>query len=83
MGDIGREGLVHVRGTRERAGAARAHESGPEGRARGLSLFIVPKDAFPGHEFEMRQPAGGVLPGQAAPTPGDRGMHSFTLGFER
>jgi (2S)-methylsuccinyl-CoA dehydrogenase len=43
----------------------------------------VPKDAFPGHEFEMRQPAGGVLHGKADPTPGYRGMHSFTLGFER
>jgi (2S)-methylsuccinyl-CoA dehydrogenase len=51
--------------------------------ARGLSLFIVPKDPFPGHEFEMRQPGGGVLHGKADATPGYRGMHSFTLGFER
>jgi len=51
--------------------------------ARGLSLFIVPKDAFPGHEFEMRQPGGGVLHGKADPTPGYRGMHSYTLAFER
>jgi (2S)-methylsuccinyl-CoA dehydrogenase len=51
--------------------------------ARGLSLFIVPKDAFPGHEFEMKQPGGGVLHGKADRTPGYRGMHSFTLGFER
>jgi len=50
--------------------------------ARGLSLFIVPKDAFPGHEFEMRQPGGGVLHGKADATPGYRGMHSYTLGFE-
>ncbi|HJQ83470.1 MAG TPA: acyl-CoA dehydrogenase family protein, partial [Candidatus Binatia bacterium] len=50
--------------------------------ARGLSLFIVPKDRFPGHEFEMRQPGGGVLHGKADATPGYRGMHSFTLGFE-
>jgi len=51
--------------------------------ARGLSLFIVPKDPFPGHEFEMRQPEGGVLHGKADATPGYRGMHSFTLGFDR
>jgi (2S)-methylsuccinyl-CoA dehydrogenase len=51
--------------------------------ARGLSLFIVPKDTFPGHEFEMKQPGGGVLHGKADATPGYRGMHSFTLGFER
>jgi (2S)-methylsuccinyl-CoA dehydrogenase len=51
--------------------------------ARGLSLFIVPKDPFDGHEFEMRQPGGGVLHGKADATPGYRGMHSFTLGFDR
>jgi (2S)-methylsuccinyl-CoA dehydrogenase len=51
--------------------------------ARGLSLFVVPKDPFPGHEFEMRQPGGGVLHGKADATPGYRGMHSFSLGFER
>src|SRR6266699_1496850 len=54
----------------------------PKAGARGLSLFIVPKDPFPGHEFEMRQPGGGVLHGKADATPGYRGMHSFTLGFE-
>src|SRR5207237_1201743 len=51
--------------------------------ARGLSLFIVPKDSFPGHEFEVRQPGGGVLHGEADATPGYRGMRSFTLGLER
>jgi (2S)-methylsuccinyl-CoA dehydrogenase len=50
--------------------------------ARGLSLFVVPKDAFAGHEFEMRQPTGGVLSGKADRTPGYRGMHSFTLAFD-
>jgi (2S)-methylsuccinyl-CoA dehydrogenase len=54
----------------------------PKAGARGLSLFIVPKDAFPGHEFEMRQPGGGTLHGKADATPGYRGMHSFTLAFE-
>jgi len=51
--------------------------------ARGLSVFIVPKDAFPGHEFEMRQPGGGTLHGKADATPGYRGMHSYTLALER
>ncbi len=51
--------------------------------ARGLSLFIVPKDSFTGHTFTMKQPQGGVLEGKADPTPGYRGMHSYTLSFER
>jgi len=50
--------------------------------ARGLSLFIVPKDRFDGHAFEMRQEGGGRLVGKADATPGYRGMHSFTLNFE-
>ena len=55
----------------------------PGAGARGLSLFIVPKPRFPGHEFEVSQPGGGRLLGKADATPGYRGMHSFTLGFER
>lgn len=50
--------------------------------ARGLSLFIVPKDAFMGHDFEMTQPGGGRMVGKADATPGYRGMHSFTLNLE-
>jgi (2S)-methylsuccinyl-CoA dehydrogenase len=50
--------------------------------ARGLSLFIVEKEAFEGHAFEMKQPTGGVLTGKADPTPGYRGMHSYTLSFD-
>jgi (2S)-methylsuccinyl-CoA dehydrogenase len=50
--------------------------------ARGLSLFIVEKEPFRGHDFETTQPAGGVLHGAAIPTLGYRGMHSYTLGFE-
>ncbi|MBW2280677.1 MAG: acyl-CoA dehydrogenase family protein [Deltaproteobacteria bacterium] len=50
---------------------------------RGLSLFIVPKPRFAGHEFEHEQPGGGRLSGKADATPGYRGMHSFTLAFER
>jgi (2S)-methylsuccinyl-CoA dehydrogenase len=54
----------------------------PRSGARGLSLFIVEKDAFPGHSFEMRQPTGGVLQGNAIPTLGYRGMHSYILSFD-
>ncbi|MBI4514710.1 MAG: acyl-CoA dehydrogenase family protein [Deltaproteobacteria bacterium] len=50
--------------------------------ARGLSLFIVEKEAFDGHSFALRQPNGGTLVGKADPTPGYRGMHSFTLNFD-
>ncbi|MEM7410607.1 MAG: acyl-CoA dehydrogenase family protein [Myxococcota bacterium] len=50
--------------------------------AKGLSLFIAPKDRFDGHAFEMVQPGGGKLVGKADATPGYRGMHSFTLNFE-
>jgi len=46
---------------------------------KGLSLFIVEKDAFTGHEFTQRQPGGGVMQGKADATIGYRGMHSFTL----
>lgn len=48
----------------------------------GLSLFIVPKAAFPGHKFEYRQPEGGLLTGEAINTPGYRGMHSYVLNLE-
>jgi (2S)-methylsuccinyl-CoA dehydrogenase len=51
--------------------------------ARGLSLFIVPKQPYDGHHFEHRQPEGGTITGTANPTPGYRGMHSFTLAIDR
>lgn len=50
--------------------------------AKGLSLFIVEKPAFDGHEFEVKQDSSGQLHGKADHTPGYRGMHSYTLGFE-
>jgi len=50
--------------------------------AKGLSLFIVPKESFTGHEFEVTQPGGGKLVGKADATPGYRGMHSYTLNLE-
>lgn len=53
----------------------------PDGN-KGLSLFIVPKAAFDGHKFEHRQAEGGVITGEAIPTPGYRGMHSYILNIE-
>ena len=50
--------------------------------AKGLSLFIVEKPRFDGHEFHATQPGGGTLSGKADRTPGYRGMHSFTLALD-
>jgi (2S)-methylsuccinyl-CoA dehydrogenase len=59
----------------------------PTKGAKGLSLFIVPKDVFLGHEFVAHQtPAvegGGTIHGKADRTPGYRGMHSYTLALDR
>lgn len=51
--------------------------------ARGVSLFIIEKDPFDGHSFVQMQHGGGSITGTANPTPGYRGMHSFTLAFDR
>lgn len=54
--------------------------------AKGLTLFIVDKPRFDGHEFsatqKLQSATGGTLTGKADRTPGYRGMHSFTLAFE-
>ena len=55
----------------------------PKKGAKGLSLFIVEKPRFDGHEFVATQDGGGRIEGKADRTPGYRGMHSFTLAFER
>jgi (2S)-methylsuccinyl-CoA dehydrogenase len=49
---------------------------------RGLSLLLVEKPSYDGHDFEYVQAAGGKLQGRAIPTIGYRGMHSFDLAFE-
>ncbi len=61
---------------------ARTDPDGGKG-AKGLSLFIVEKPTFDGHEFDATQPHGGTMSGKADRTPGYRGMHSFTLAFDR
>jgi len=48
---------------------------------RGLSLFVVEKDAVPGHAFALTQPGGGTLDGRAIDTLGYRGMHSYEVSF--
>ncbi|HEY3671779.1 MAG TPA: acyl-CoA dehydrogenase family protein [Acidimicrobiia bacterium] len=48
---------------------------------RGLSLFVVEKDAVPGHSFALEQPGGGTVEGRAIDTLGYRGMHSYEVSF--
>src|SRR4029078_916203 len=54
----------------------------PKPGNKGLSLIIVPKERSFDHKFEVKGPHGGVLTGEAIPTPGYRGMHSYILNFE-
>lgn len=51
--------------------------------ARGVSLFIIEKARFYGHDFVIQQPHGGQLRARADTTPGYRGMHSFTMSYEQ
>jgi (2S)-methylsuccinyl-CoA dehydrogenase len=50
---------------------------------KGLSVFLVEKPSYEGHDFAFEQPSGGRLTGRAISTIGYRGMHSFDLAFER
>ena len=49
---------------------------------KGLSLFLVEKPAYAGHQFDYTQDDGGTLSGKAIATLGYRGMHSYDLFFE-
>jgi (2S)-methylsuccinyl-CoA dehydrogenase len=49
---------------------------------RGLSLFVVDKPAFPGHEWTVEQDGGGKMEARAIPTLGYRGMHSFEVSID-
>ena len=53
-----------------------------EGGAKGLTLFVVEKPRFDGHEFTTTNPRSGTLTAKADRTPGYRGMHSFGLAFD-
>jgi (2S)-methylsuccinyl-CoA dehydrogenase len=48
---------------------------------RGLSLFVVEKEAVPGHAFALAQEGGGTVEGRAIDTIGYRGMHSFEVSY--
>jgi len=49
---------------------------------KGLSIMLVEKPSYDGHQFGYEQVGGGRLTGRAIPTIGYRGMHSFDLAFE-
>ncbi|KQP17644.1 acyl-CoA dehydrogenase family protein [Pseudorhodoferax sp. Leaf267] len=49
---------------------------------KGLSILLVEKPSDDAHAFDFRQDGGGRLRGQAIPTIGYRGMHSYELAFE-
>lgn len=49
---------------------------------KGLSVMLVEKPSYDGHQFSYVQAGGGRLIGRAIPTIGYRGMHSFDLAFE-
>jgi (2S)-methylsuccinyl-CoA dehydrogenase len=44
---------------------------------------MIEKPAYDGHQWRFEQPEGGAIAGTANPTPGYRGMHSFTLAIDR
>lgn len=54
----------------------------PKAGHKGLSLFMVEKPSFDGHDFEFESPGGGKLSGRAIPTLGYRGMHSFEMFYD-
>ncbi len=49
---------------------------------KGLSLFLVEKPSFAGHEFSYSEAHGGSVSGKAIATLGYRGMHSYDLFFD-
>jgi (2S)-methylsuccinyl-CoA dehydrogenase len=49
---------------------------------KGLSLFVVEKPSFEGHEWQAKQDEGGSMEARAIPTIGYRGMHSFEISFD-
>jgi len=51
-------------------------------RHRGLSLFVVEKPPYPGHEWTHSQDGGGRMEARAIGTLGYRGMHSFEISFD-
>ncbi len=60
---------------------ARTDEDRSKGH-RGLSLFVVDKPRFEGHEWVAEQDGGGKMDARAIPTIGYRGMHSFEVSID-
>jgi (2S)-methylsuccinyl-CoA dehydrogenase len=60
---------------------ARTEKTGSHGH-RGLSLFVVDKPAFAGHQWRTEQDRGGSIEARAIATLGYRGMHSFEVTFD-
>lgn len=56
--------------------------TGSEPGFKGLSIFLVEKPRFDGHEIDVQQDGAGRLQGKSIPTIGYRGMHSFELAFD-
>ena len=59
-----------------------ARTGAPEDKHKGLSLFIIEKPSYPGHEFTHEGTDGGRMEARAIGTIGYRGMHSFEISFE-
>jgi (2S)-methylsuccinyl-CoA dehydrogenase len=60
---------------------ARSEPDGGLG-SKGLSLFVLEKPPFRGHDFEHAHALGGRMTGRAIATLGYRGMHSYELSFD-
>ena len=56
--------------------------TGNEPGFKGLSILLVEKPRFDGHEIDYVQDGGGRMIGKAIPTIGYRGMHSFEMAYE-
>lgn len=54
----------------------------PKAGHKGLSLFMVEKPVFDGHDFEFESPGGGKVSARAIATLGYRGMHSFEMFYD-
>ncbi len=57
-------------------------DTDPAAGHRGLSLFVVDKPRFAGHEWSVQQDGGGRMEARAIPTLGYRGMHSFEVAID-
>lgn len=56
--------------------------TGSEPGFKGLSILLVEKPRFDGHDIDVAQNRGGRMRGKSIPTIGYRGMHSFEMSYE-